>query len=93
MSKQTMVSQLAEEMGMTQKETRVLMGAAFEVLSEMLAKGESLSIPKFGIFSVQKHESRKGYNPLLNQWMMLPPKIKTKFKVSETLKKKVNNNG
>ena len=77
-------------MGIKQTETKELMDATFEVLTDLLAKGESFNVQNFGTFSVTELDKRKGYNPLLDKWMMLPPKLKPRFKASDALKERVN---
>ncbi len=90
MNKQEIIKKIAEKMGITQVETKKLFDAAFDVLTDLLSKGDSFTEQGFGTFSVVKLEKRKGFNPLLEKWMMLPPKLKPKFKASESLKEEVN---
>ncbi len=93
MDKNKMVHDLSHKMNTTLTETRALLDSTFDILAEILVEGNSINIPKFGTFSVTKLEERKGFNPLIQKWMMLPPKLKTKFKPSNILKEKVNKNG
>ena len=90
MNKKEMIKILSEKMDITQSETKELMDATFDVLSDLLAKGFSFNVQNFGTFSVSQLDKRKGYNPLLNKWMMLPPKLKPRFKASDALKERVN---
>jgi DNA-binding protein HU-beta len=90
MNKKEMIQELSEKMKLSQAETKVLLDSTFDVLAEILAKGKTVNIHKFGTFSVTKLEKRKGFNPLINKWMMLPPKLRTRFKVSDILKERVN---
>jgi DNA-binding protein HU-beta len=90
MNKKEMIKQLSEKLSITQSETKKLLDATFDTLAGLLAKGDSFNAQGFGTFSVTELEKRKGFNPLINKWMMLPPKLKPRFKASETLKDRVN---
>ena len=63
MNKKEMIKILSEKMGIKQTETKELMDATFEVLTDLLAKGESFNVQNFGTFSVTELDKRKGYNP------------------------------
>ena len=90
MKKHDIIKEMSEQMGLTQVETKKLLDATFDELSKVLADGKSLNIQGFGTFSVKKLEERKGFNPLINKWMMLPEKLKVHFKPGSSLKEKVN---
>lgn len=90
MNKQDIIKEIAKNMNITQIETKRLFDAAFDILTDILSKGDSFTEKGFGTFSVLKLEKRKGFNPLIEKWMMLPPKLKPKFKASESFKEEVN---
>jgi nucleoid DNA-binding protein len=90
MNKKEMVKLLSEKMEITQSETKELLDSTFDILSDLLAKGYSFNVQNFGTFSVSELDKRKGFNPLLNKWMMLPQKLKPRFKASDALKERVN---
>lgn len=90
MNKSDIIKKLAVRLRMSQKDTRALYDALSQELTETLSGGNSVNIAGFGTFSVRKLEKRKGFNPLIEKWMMLPPRRKAHFKASETLKKRVN---
>ena len=90
MLKKDIIKDLSEKFEITQVESKRIFDAIFDELTEVLAKGNSFVEQKFGSFSVTHLDKRKGFNPLINKWMMLPPKLKPKFKPSEILKDKVN---
>lgn len=90
MNKKEMIKHLSEKLSMTQAETKILLDSTFDAMAELLAKGNSFNIQGFGTFSVTQLEKRKGFNPLINKWMMLPRKLKPRFKASDSLKERVN---
>ena len=90
MNKQEMIKHLSEKLNLTQAETKTLLEATFDTMAELLAKHKSFTIQGFGTFSVTQLEKRKGFNPLINKWMMLPRKLRPRFKASDSLKERVN---
>jgi nucleoid DNA-binding protein len=90
MNKAELIGRVADRMKLTKKETQQLYDALVQEMTESLSKGSTIAFPGFGIFSVTKVQKRKGFNPLMEKWMMLPPKMKLRFKVSATLKKRIN---
>ena len=90
MKKQDLIRELADDMKMSQAEATTLLEATIDELTRVLANGESISFYGFGSFSVTKLEKRKGFNPLIQKWMMLPPKLKAAFKPSDSLRDRIN---
>lgn len=90
MKKHDIIKVMSEKMGITQGESKKLFDATFEELSKLLAHGDSFNVQGFGTFSVKELEERKGFNPFIEKWMMLPKKLRVKFKPSDILKEKVN---
>jgi DNA-binding protein HU-beta len=90
MNHNDLIKKIASRLDLTIDETRNLYNAFTEEITDYLSKGEALNIRGFGTFQGKKRESRKGFNPALRKWMMLPPAIRPHFKSGETLKKRVN---
>ncbi len=90
MSKADLIRRLSENTGRTQKECSQFYDAFFLELADTLASAEGVQFPGFGSFTVVEQGERKGFNPLIEKWMMLPPKRKVQFKPSEGLKERMN---
>lgn len=90
MNKQEMIKHLSDKLGLTRAETKTLLDATFDTMAELLAKRKSFTIQGFGTFSVARIEKRKGFNPLINKWMMLPRRLKPRFRAGDRLKERVN---
>ncbi|HBD94422.1 MAG: hypothetical protein A2015_09100 [Spirochaetes bacterium GWF1_31_7] len=93
MNKEQLISGMAEKTGKTKTETKKIIESIFDELTSVLSEEKSFTITSFGNFSVVKRERRKGFNPSIEKFMMLPPKLKPRFKTSEILKEKINKNG
>lgn len=91
MNKEELVTEMSIRTGKTKTETRKIIDSVFDEISEILADNKSFTVTGFGNFSVVKREKRKGFNPSIEKFMMLPPKLKPKFKASEVLKERINN--
>lgn len=90
MQKKDMIKDLAVKYNISQAESKRIFDAIFDELSEVLSKGDYFTEAGFGTFTVAHVKKRKGYNPAIQKFMMLPPKLKPKFKSSDILKSKVN---
>ncbi|MBR3731919.1 MAG: HU family DNA-binding protein [Spirochaetales bacterium] len=90
MQKKDMIKDLADKYKISQAESKRIFDAVFDQLSEVLSKGDYFTEAGFGTFTVAHVKKRKGYNPAIQKFMMLPPKLKPKFKSSDILKSKVN---
>lgn len=58
----------------------------FDIMSQALVAGESISLPKFGKFEAFIKPARKGRNPHSGESIDIPEKLTMKFKASSTLK-------
>jgi DNA-binding protein HU-beta len=85
------IKELAEKLGVSQKEATTLLRASFDVITEAVGEGKSISIQKLGNFSVKKVESRKMFSPKLKKYVLTPPKKTLEFHPSNTLKDKIKN--
>jgi DNA-binding protein HU-beta len=90
MNKTALVSAMAENSGMTKKDTDRVLGALVEVITEELSKGGKVQIVGFGAFDVAKRQAREGRNPSTGEPMNIPASIAARFKAGMTLKNAVN---
>lgn len=62
----------------------------FDIISETLAKGDNVAIQGIGTLSVVNRAARKGRNVLTGEEIMIPERKVIRFKVSKTLKNRIN---
>ncbi|MBJ3805203.1 HU family DNA-binding protein [Bacillus subtilis] len=86
MNKTEFVGAVADELGVTKKESTPNVEGVFKVLSETLAKGESIKIPGFGTFEVRERAARKGRNPQSGEEIDIPATKAPAFKAAKALK-------
>lgn len=90
MTKEQLIQMVAEKTGKTKIVSKKIVDSIFEQLTLELAAGKSFTITGFGNFSVREMPKRKGFNPAIEKFMMLPPKLKVYFKTSDILKNRIN---
>lgn len=91
MTKKDMLRAIAEEMDITQVRAKALFDAFFGELETILVEGDSFTEYGFGTFSVEEQDARKQYNPATGRMMLLPKRMRVRFKPSEVLKDEINN--
>lgn len=90
MKKAELIDVLASKVSLTKKDSTEAVNATFEEIARRLEKGEDVDIPGFGKFTTVKKAAREGRNPATGAAMTIPASTAVKFKVSKTLKERVN---
>ena len=91
MNKQEFIDSVAEKAGLTKKDSKSAVDAALEVITETLAKKESVTFIGFGVFSVSARAARTAKVPGTDKTVELPATTVAKFKVGKALKEAVAN--
>lgn len=89
MNKVELVTAVAEKTGASKKATAAAIKALTEVVTDSLAKGESVQLVGFGTFKVVDRAARTGHNPKTNEKIQIPAKKAPKFVAGKTLKEAV----
>ena len=83
------IEEVARQTGMTGNQAVSLCEKTCDILSEMLAEGDSIAIQGFGTFDVKKKEEYISVNPSTGKRWLIPPKLVPVFKPGPTLKEKI----
>ena len=86
MNKTELIAAVAEKTGLTKKDAERVVSATFETVTEILKKGDKVSVSGFGIFEVKTREARIGRNPRTKEEIKIPATKLPAFKASKTLK-------
>lgn len=91
MMKRELIAKIAssmstEEETVTQVSVRKYLDGIFETMANLLADGEEISIPNFGIFRVRNTDPRNCRNPRTGESMEVPASRRVSFKPSSVLK-------
>ncbi len=89
MNNKEFISELANRMGYTTKDTISAMNDLVAGMTEFLVDDKSIAIQNFGTFEVKKKLERVVVNPATQQRMLVPPKLVLNFKASTLLKEKM----
>ncbi len=90
LTKQELVSKIAENTGLTKKQANEALDAAFKMISDGLTKGRKFTMPGFGTFSLKSRKPRTGVNPQTGKSMVIPGKLVAKFKSGKKLADTLN---
>lgn len=86
MNKTELITAVAEQAGMTKKDTERVLNAAIEAVTAALVQGERVQISGFGTFETKTREARIGRNPHTKEAIEIPATRVPSFKASKTLK-------
>lgn len=89
MQKTDFIKAVAERAKASQKETKQIIDAAIEVITEALARGEKVTLTGFGTFEVRSRQAREGVNPQTREKIHIPATKTPGFSASSTLKEAV----
>lgn len=90
MNKQQLVDVVAQNTGMTKKDSVAAVSAILDVITTALASGEDVKITGFGSFEVKTREARTGRNPKTGAPVEIPASKYVSFSAGTVLKEKVN---
>lgn len=89
MNKKNLVTAIAEETGLTQKQVNRVLIVMLKKVKNALANNEKIQLVSFGSFEVCQRAARKGRNPQTGQEINIPPTKAPVFKPSPSLKEAV----
>jgi len=91
MNKSDFIDSVAEKSGLSKKDSRALVDANLEVITEALAKGDNVQFIGFGTFEVVARAARTARVPGTGATVEVPAKKTAKFKVGKALKNSIRN--
>ena len=86
MNKAELIAAVAEKAGLSKKDSEKAVNAAFETVTETLAKGEKVQLVGFGAFEVKERKARIGRNPKTGEPTQIAASRVASFKVGKALK-------
>jgi len=90
MTKKDFVEAVSQIAGLSKKDTDTSVNAVLTALQDLLSKGESITFPGFGSFTVKERAERNGRNPSTGRPIKIPASKAVAFKVGSGLKEAVN---
>lgn len=90
MNKADLISAVAQQSGLTKKDSEAAIDAFVSTVEETLSKGDKVVLVGFGTFEVKKRAARKGRNPQTKEEIKIPASKAPVFKAGKSLKDTVN---
>jgi len=94
MTKSVLIERIAEktsqDIGISKKQTEVIIDTIFDSIKDALAKGEKVEIRGFGNFRLRSRKARQARNPKTGESVEVPSKKVPFFKVGKELREMVN---
>ena len=89
MNRTEFIKALAPKVELSQKKTNEVICAAFDIIVEQVAAGESVDFVGFGSFKSHASSECIGCDPQTNEEIMIPTRIKPRFDPGQPFKDKV----
>lgn len=89
MNKQELIESIADKSHTTRSDSKKMLEAFIETVTETLAKGESVQLVGFGSFKTSERKARSGRNPRTGETVEIPAKRVPSFTAGNTLKEAV----
>lgn len=90
LTKRDMVVSIAEDVGITQKQTFDVIQKTLEHITESLTEGKNVELRNFGVFEVRLTKSRVGRNPNKPKAdVIIPARATVKFKPGKIMRQRV----
>ncbi len=86
MTKAELIRRVAEEAKISKASAEKAVNAFTDYVTKALKKGDKLTLPGFGTFSVAKRKARAGRNPQTGKEIKIPARKVPKFKAGSLLK-------
>lgn len=90
MNKSELVEAIANETGVTKKDTEATINSFMNVVSKALSNKDKVQLVGFGTFETRERAAREGVNPSTGAKIKIPATTAPAFKAGKALKEKVN---
>ncbi|MBR4224767.1 MAG: HU family DNA-binding protein [Oscillospiraceae bacterium] len=90
MTKQELVSAIAEKTKLNKKQSEEALKATIDAITEALTKGDKVQLVGFGTFEVREHAAKNGVNPRTKESITIAARKSPAFKAGKALKDAVD---
>lgn len=88
-TKTALIDQVSERLGTTKVQTKLIVDAMLEVISESLANQVKVNITGFGSFESKLYKARNGVNPRTGEKLQIPATYRPTFTAGSSLKRAI----
>ena len=89
MNKTELVAAIADQAGLSKKDSEAALKAFISVVTDEMKKGEKVQLVGFGTFEVRERKARKAKNPQTKEDITIPETKVPAFKAGKGLKEVV----
>jgi DNA-binding protein HU-beta/integration host factor subunit beta len=89
-TKKEIIDWIAQETGITQVDTKLVLSKFFESVAVSLEQGRNIEIRGFGRFKLRPKKARVARNPRTGESVHVEAGVKPMFELSKELKKRLN---
>lgn len=89
MTKNELVSQIAEHAGLTKKDAEAALHSTITAITTALTKGNEVRLVGFGTFKISERQARQGRNPQTGATINIPASKVPTFKAGKELREAV----
>jgi integration host factor subunit alpha len=86
MTKSEIIESASEKLGISKKESVYAVESLFEIIKDVLSKGDDVMISGFGKWSVREKRRRKGRNPKTGKEIIISGRKVVTFNCSKQLR-------
>lgn len=90
MNKKELITAISDTSGLSKTDSETALNAVISCLTELLAKGDSILLPRFASLSVTERPARTGRNPATGQPIDIAASKVIRFKTATKLKEAIN---
>ena len=90
MNKVELISAMAEESGISKKDTEKVLNAFVNTVTKAMKSGDKIQLIGFGTFEVTERPAREGRNPQTGKTVKIAASKAPKFKAGKALKDSLN---
>lgn len=90
MNKAELVSAMAEQTGLSKKDSEKALNSFIDIVTEELENKEKVQLVGFGTFETRERSARTGRNPQTKEEITIAASTVPAFKAGKALKDKVN---
>lgn len=90
MTKNELVTKMAEKAGVQKKVAEECLNAFTETVKEGMQSGEKIQLVGFGTFETSERAARTGRNPQTGEEMQISKSVSVKFKIGKNFKDSLN---
>jgi DNA-binding protein HU-beta/integration host factor subunit beta len=88
-TKKEIAKTIAEEMDLTQLQTREIVQKVFDRITKTLVEKGRIELRNFGVFEVKKRKPRKARNPRTGEKVKVPARLVVTFKAGREMEQQI----